>query len=264
MLDRTPYTYFIAWTTLGTWYYGVRYAKNCNPLDLFNPYKTSSRVVKDFIASNGMPDIIQVRKTFTNVVSAKNHEDKVLRRMKVGHIPNCLNIKSDSFKNLDITKVKHLKGKDNPIHKTLATEEGRRAFSEAVSKGTKLGQAKSEKAQLNKIKSKERFISNNPGKNPSIETKEKMSASQQTRMKNPDNRPVGAKNGMFGKNHSDSFKEDRRITSKALRASEVFFCPICERTIKTTANFQKHLRVMHKTNEDDIRILCVDSRQQKS
>jgi len=83
MQDRIPYTYFIAWSDLNTWYYGVRYAKNCSPKDLFNPYKTSSTAVKEFIKLNGDPDIILVRKTFNSVVSAKNHEDTVLRRMKV-------------------------------------------------------------------------------------------------------------------------------------------------------------------------------------
>lgn len=265
MHDRIPYTYLIAWSDHNIWYYGVRYAKHCCPEDLFNPYKTSSKYVKNFITEFGLPDVIQVRKTFESVVTAKNFEDKVLRRMKVNLRTDCLNMKADSFKNLDITKVRHYSGKDNPIHKTLLTEEGRIAFSKSVSAGTKLGHLKSTKYKESQIKNKERMLSNeNPGKNKSTVTLENMSIAQKKRMEIIENRPIGSKNGMFGKHQSEQFKKERSITSKALRASEVYLCPICQRTIKTTANFQKHLRVTHKTDEDVIRILCVDSRQQTS
>jgi len=68
----TPYTYLIGWSEHKKYYYGVRYAKGCHPSDLFNPYQTSSKFVKAFIQSFGLPDIIEVRKIFTDEISAQN------------------------------------------------------------------------------------------------------------------------------------------------------------------------------------------------
>ena len=78
-----PYTYLIRWTKLDISYYGVRYAQDCDPSDLWNPYKTSSTIVAEFVIQNGEPDIIQVRKIFTDAMSARIWECKVQRRMKV-------------------------------------------------------------------------------------------------------------------------------------------------------------------------------------
>ena len=86
-----PYTYLIRWTRLNISYYGVRYAQDCDPSDLWNPYKTSSDIVKEFLALNGEPDIIQVRKTFTDTMPARLWESKVQRRMKVVKSKNWLN-----------------------------------------------------------------------------------------------------------------------------------------------------------------------------
>lgn len=77
-----PYTYLIRWTKLNISYYGVRYAQDCNPSDLWNPYKTSSTHVAEFIAEHGEPDVVQVRKTFINVPVAQNWEHRVLKRIK--------------------------------------------------------------------------------------------------------------------------------------------------------------------------------------
>ena len=78
-----PYTYLIRWTKLNISYYGVRYARDCDPSDLWNPYKTSSHHVKEFIKENGEPTVIQVRKVFANAVLAQEWEHRVLKRMKV-------------------------------------------------------------------------------------------------------------------------------------------------------------------------------------
>jgi len=78
-----PYTYLIGWTKLNFWYYGVRYARGCNPSDFWVTYFTSSKRVKLFRIEYGEPDIIQIRKTFLNKKSALEWEHKVLRRLKV-------------------------------------------------------------------------------------------------------------------------------------------------------------------------------------
>jgi hypothetical protein len=64
--NNIPYTYLIGWSKLSIWYYGVRYAENCHPNELWkdNGYKTSSKYVDEFVKIHGDPDIIQIRKTF--------------------------------------------------------------------------------------------------------------------------------------------------------------------------------------------------------
>lgn len=88
----TFYTYFIGWSSFQRYYYGVRYSNNSHPSDLFVTYFTSSKHVKAFIDKNGLPDVIQVRKTFTTKEAARNWENRVLRRMDVLHDPRSLNM----------------------------------------------------------------------------------------------------------------------------------------------------------------------------
>jgi hypothetical protein len=89
--DRTPFTYLIGWSNLNTWYYGVRYGKSCHPSNLFTTYFTSSKHVKKFILKNGMPDVVQIRKIFNNIVDARKWEDKVIIRMKMTKLKKFLN-----------------------------------------------------------------------------------------------------------------------------------------------------------------------------
>ena len=78
-----PYTYLIGWTHHNKWYYGVRYARNCNSQDLWKTYFTSSNYVKKFRKEYGEPDVIQIRKIFDNKHRAFLWEQKVLRRLNV-------------------------------------------------------------------------------------------------------------------------------------------------------------------------------------
>ena len=78
-----PYTYLIGWSDLDQWYYGVRFAKNCDPSDLWTKYFTSSKYVALLREEHGEPDIVQVRKTFINSDQARAWELKVLQRMNV-------------------------------------------------------------------------------------------------------------------------------------------------------------------------------------
>jgi hypothetical protein len=75
------YTYLIGWTQHQKWYYGVRYAKNAVPSDLWQTYFTSSKHVKRFRKDHSEPDVISIRKIFTNKDNAILWESKVLRRI---------------------------------------------------------------------------------------------------------------------------------------------------------------------------------------
>lgn len=68
---------------MNKWYYGVRYAKNCTPSDLWTTYQTSSKFVKKFVQEHGNPTLIQVRKQFSSIKKAQIWEQKVLRKLKV-------------------------------------------------------------------------------------------------------------------------------------------------------------------------------------
>ena len=72
----------IGWSNLNSWYYGVRYSKDCNPSELWNTYFTSSAYVAEFRQKNGEPDIREIRKTFLDKKKALAWEETVLRRMK--------------------------------------------------------------------------------------------------------------------------------------------------------------------------------------
>lgn len=78
-----PYTYLIGWKNQNKYYYGVRYAKNCQPSELMITYFTSSNEVSEMIKTHGNPDIVEVRKTFSTPGQARAWEHKVLRRMRV-------------------------------------------------------------------------------------------------------------------------------------------------------------------------------------
>lgn len=95
-IEYIPYTYLLGWSEHNVYYYGVQYANNkqtiANPTNLWVSYYTSSLHVKDFISRNGDPDIIQIRKTFTNKTDAQAWEVKVLRRLDVRNKSKWLNV----------------------------------------------------------------------------------------------------------------------------------------------------------------------------
>jgi methionine synthase I (cobalamin-dependent) len=79
-----PFTYLIKHIPTGKVYYGLRYAKKCNPSDLWTTYFTSSYDVKKLIEQDGKDAFLfEVRKTFTDIKHAIEWEKRVLRRMKV-------------------------------------------------------------------------------------------------------------------------------------------------------------------------------------
>jgi hypothetical protein len=77
------YTYLIGWRKINKWYYGVKYSKDANPETFWKKYFTSSTIVSEIRKEYGEPDIVQIRKTFSNSQKARKWEHKVLKRMKV-------------------------------------------------------------------------------------------------------------------------------------------------------------------------------------
>ena len=123
------YTYLIGWTQHQKWYYGVRYAKNSVPTDLWKSYFTSSKHVKAFRKEHGEPDVVEVRKIFQDCDLAREWESKVLRRIKAVSDERFLNqtdnksiSREASLRGLDTQRnmTKHPnKGRKNPVVSTL-------------------------------------------------------------------------------------------------------------------------------------------------
>lgn len=86
------YTYLIGWSEINKWYYGVRFAKNCDPSDLWVTYFTSSKRVKFFREKFGEPNVREIRKVFLTAEAAVSWEKKVLRRTKAFHSDKWLNV----------------------------------------------------------------------------------------------------------------------------------------------------------------------------
>jgi len=136
-----PYAYLIGWSNKNTYYYGVRYASDCDPSDLWVTYFTSSKYVEEFIKEYGDPNIIEIRKTFDSIDKARLWEHKVLKKMKVKYDDRFLN-KSDNI------SPPLLKGNDHPLFgKTRNfTEEWKNNMSKSFKgrKGTFTGKRHSQ------------------------------------------------------------------------------------------------------------------------
>ena len=160
------YTYLIGWSKHNKWYYGVRFAKNCTPEELWKTYFTSSKYVKGFRNKFGDPDIVKIRKIFDNSLKARLWENKVLKKLNVTSDEKWLN-KTDNFS-------------------ILNTEETNKKTSERT-KILKTGSKNPKLSYLNKLKKGDL----NPSKNPKV--REKLSV-----MKSGSNNHMY---GMFGSLH---------------------------------------------------------------
>lgn len=76
------YTYFIKWSDTGMQYYGARRCEGLPENDLWVKYFTSSKYVKLYRKEFGEPDVIEIRKVFTEKDKAFDWEKRVLVRTK--------------------------------------------------------------------------------------------------------------------------------------------------------------------------------------
>lgn len=83
-MDRVPYTYLLKCVPENKYYYGVRFAKNCDPSDFWVTYFTSSKVVKQAVEKYGKEAFIfEIRQTFLDKDKALAWEQKVLHKINV-------------------------------------------------------------------------------------------------------------------------------------------------------------------------------------
>lgn len=219
----TPYTYLIGWKHLDTWYYGVRYAEGCNPIDLWVNYKTSSKCVTEFVKLHGEPDIVTIRRIFTNKLTAKIWEDTVLRRMNVCKDVRFLNQTDSSFKGIIMTP--EIKLKISITSKSLETQNKKRetmlrsygvesyAYTEAAIERMS-GKNNPGKTKKSRDSARNRMLSDD---NPGVYTEEAINK-RRTSKKESDSKltdierlskygRLGEKNGFYGKQHSPELLE---------------------------------------------------------
>lgn len=91
MENMKPYTYYIGWSAIGKYYYGVKYGFDADPNTFWKNYFTSSKYVKEIREKHGEPDIVQIRRTFDTPQEAILWENKVLHRLDAIHKPQWLN-----------------------------------------------------------------------------------------------------------------------------------------------------------------------------
>lgn len=176
----TPYTYLIGWPDHNKWYYGVRYAKNCHPSDLFNPYKTSSKEVHKLIKLLGLPQVQQIRKTFTSPEPARLWENRVLKKLKVVLDEKWIN-KTDNKSILPLYGEDHPNSKKRGIHSPFYGIE--RSYLSEIKRAEWIN-----KNPMHNPVSKEKSIQNRSGEKhhmKRLEVKEKVSGKNNWIFKDP-------------------------------------------------------------------------------
>jgi hypothetical protein len=143
-MNSMPFTYLVGWSAHGVFYYGVRYADGCFPGQLWTSYFTSSKHVKAFRATYGEPDVVEVRRVFSEKNAAKNWEHSVLRRMRAKTSESFLNrtdnIGPPSTKGLKFSeerRARHAKivsGSGNGMFGKRHTSHSKQQMSESWSK----------------------------------------------------------------------------------------------------------------------------------
>lgn len=161
------YTYLIGWSKYNKWYYGVRVSSKCKMTDLWTTYFTSSKYVKEFRKLHGEPNVIQIRKMFSDKNKALLFEEKVIRRLNMVHSEKWLN-RGNSGSKFKCPEIHPMTGKHHKPESILKMK--------ASALGRKHSITTKEKMRLAKIgKPGPRGML---GKNHSEETKIKISRSR--------------------------------------------------------------------------------------
>lgn len=202
-----PYVYLIGWSTLGKWYYGCRTAKKssclyksgCNPDELMKTYFTSSKYVKAFIKSNGLPDIIKIRKTFKNPKRARRWESRVIIKLKLYENPAWLNkgnsmgsyVMDGEVEERRIARCRKVltgKKRSKEIGKKISDSKRGKSFSDSH----KLALSKASQKVRNPLSdaTKTKISVANSGKKRSLETRSLISNVQLGKRKWPGGRPI--------------------------------------------------------------------------
>ena len=109
-MNTIPYTYKLIFNPTGQYDYGVRYAKGCNPNDLWDKYFTSSKHIHKLIKEYGLNSFtIKITKTFNNKTEAINYEHSILTRIKADRNGKFINktVSKALFSNEGLVLIHH-------------------------------------------------------------------------------------------------------------------------------------------------------------
>jgi hypothetical protein len=91
-MSTIPFSYYLYHKPTGQHYYGIRFARHCNPSQLWTTYFSSSIIVKKLISDFGVESFnYEIRKIFNSGVDALKWEHTVLRRLNAAARPNWIN-----------------------------------------------------------------------------------------------------------------------------------------------------------------------------
>jgi len=158
-----PYTYLLHHKPTNTFYYGVRWAKECNVDELWVSYFSSSNRVKRLREEYGDDSFeFEIRKTFKTTKCAREWEHKVLRRMKVLEMSNIWLNRTDNKAILN-DKPYWLGRKDNPMKGKHHTAESRVKISLS-----RTGKCLNINNPSKRLEVRKKISDNNPMKRPKI------------------------------------------------------------------------------------------------
>lgn len=191
-----PYTYHLYHKITDKHYYGVRWAKSCNPTELWVTYFSSSKKVKNLIRLYGKESFEpEIRKIFKTSNEAILWEEKVLRRLKVLSNDNWLN---QNINGSIVYDVHPLLGKTRPDHVCKAISKAR-----IESKGKYCWVHNDIKEQRIMIINLDEFLSQGWIKGRSVQMKKKISDFAKTR--------TGDRNSFYGRKHTDENKKRHSV-----------------------------------------------------
>lgn len=202
----TPYTYFIGWSKLNRFYYGSRYAKNCDPSELMITYFTSSKLVHQYLNEHGKPDIVQIRRVFKTVDQARTWEHQVLRRLDVVNSEIWLN-------RTDNRAIQPMPGSTNPMYGKIGKKHHRYGVKLSDKTKKKIGDKSKQKSITDEFREKMRQIVK--GRRHCTETKNKISNALKGRLVSAEHRKnislhhadvSGKKNPFYGKKHTEEIR----------------------------------------------------------
>jgi hypothetical protein len=161
------YTYLVINKITGMFYYGARYSARALPEDLWNTYYTSSKLVKNDIATYGKDAFyFEVRKTFGTVEECLRWEYRVLVRIKAKQRLDCYNLTNGGaiFNSSKQMRMQNPMRDERSVSKMVETKKKLRVagLHKSVAPNTKQGL---------RVLSEKMMADKNPMKDPAVAAK---------------------------------------------------------------------------------------------
>jgi hypothetical protein len=213
-MKTIPYTYKLIFKPTNQYYYGVKWAKGCNPNDLWVTYFSSSKHIHKLIKKYGLDSFIfKVTKTFDNKIDAVNHETSVLERVNAARNGKFIN----KANNMPAYSRKGLK----TIHNVLGFETYH-DINLPLPEGWKLGFSKNHLETMSKVrKGKPAHNKGKKGKPTGPCTEERKTAISKSRNLTPkitcEHCNKQCDGGNFKRFHGDNCKLNPNIKPEILK-----------------------------------------------